>query len=55
MDFLYFLALISNILIIIMDFLVIIFGWRILKKQKQHDKTIYEIKNELMEWTKKKS
>lgn len=55
MDFLYFLALMSNILIIIVDFLVILFGWRILKKQKQHDNAIDEIKNELMEWTKKKS
>lgn len=54
-NIMYYLTFISNVLIIVMDFFIILFGVRIMLKQKELKEEISNIKKEIDIWIKKKS
>lgn len=54
-NIMYYLTFISNVLIIVMDFFIILFGLRIILKQKKMKEDLDNIKKEVDIWIKKKS
>lgn len=54
-NIMYYLTFISNVLIIVMDFFILLFGLKIILKQREMKEELNNIKKEVDIWIKKKS